>query len=596
MIKMSCDKVLKKAPFAYALQKILIGDNGIPNDLEYIEVNEAFEKLIGLSKDRIIGKKITQVLPNIKNNKFDWVKCFGDIAINDSESEFEQYSEELDRWFKIKVYSPEKYYVISYFIDITNEVKEKELFESMLLSITEGIIATDLHGEIIIINETAERITGWKKVDILDKTIFDVFKVYDDNGENKITDNILNIINNGEEIREEKDLILKSKIGIDIPVVYNISPVKDNRGKVYGMVASFKDITEKILKDKELDYITYHDGLTGVYNRNFFNEEIINIDLEENLPISIIMGDVNGLKLTNDAFGHLIGDKLLVAAANVMKRVSRDNDIVVRWGGDEFIILLPKTEEKDVEEITERIKDECIKENIDIINLSISLGYNTKETKDDDIIKSITNAEEMMYKIKMLESKSVKSRTLKIITNTLYEKSKQDDLHSKNVSKICKLIGQAMGMSKEKISELEILGDIHDIGKIAVSEHILNKEGKLNDKEVDEVRKHPQIGYHIISSSNDLAFLGECVLAHQEWYDGTGYPKGLKGEEIPLMARILAVADAYDSMISYRPYREASTINDALNELKKYSGTQFDPKLVEIFIENVIKKDDFIRT
>ena len=145
------------------------------------------------------------------------------------------------------------------------------------------------------------------------------------------------------------------------------------------MVISFKDITEKIIKDKELDYITYHDGLTGVYNRNFFNEEIKNIDLEENLPISVIMGDVNGLKLTNDAFGHLIGDKLLVAAANIMKRVCRDNDIVVRWGGDEFIILLPKTKEEDVEQISERIKAECIKENIDIINISISLGYNTKK-------------------------------------------------------------------------------------------------------------------------------------------------------------------------------------------------------------------------
>ena len=226
MIKMSCEKILKKAPFGYALQKILLGDNGIPNDFEYIEVNEAFEKLTGLNKDKIIGKKITEVLPNIKNNKFDWIKCFGDIAINDSESEFEQYSEELDRWYKIKVYSPEKYYVITYFIDITNEVKERELFKSMLLSITEGIIATDLYGKIIIINETAERITGWKKEDILNKKIFDVFKVYDDNGENKITDNILNIINNGEEIREEENLILKSKIGIDIPVVYNISPVK----------------------------------------------------------------------------------------------------------------------------------------------------------------------------------------------------------------------------------------------------------------------------------------------------------------------------------------------------------------------------------
>jgi len=361
------------------------------------------------------------------------------------------------------------------------------------------------------------------------------------------------------------------------------------------MVVSFRDITEKIIKDKELDYITYHDGLTGAYNRNFFNEEIKKIDVEENLPISVIMGDVNGLKLTNDAFGHLMGDKLLVSAADIMKRVCRENDIVVRWGGDEFIILLPKTEEKYAEQISERIKEECIKENVEILNISISLGFNTKNNKEDDIINSITSAEEMMYKVKMLESKSVKSRTLNLIIKTLYEKSNHDDLHSKNVSRICKLIGEAIGMSKEKISELEILGNIHDVGKIGINESIFNKPGKLSDEEREEMKRHPQIGYHIVSSSNDLSFLGESVLAHHEWYDGSGYPKGLKGEEIPLMARILSITNAYEAMTNYRSYREIIKKSEAIEELKKYSGIQFDPQLVEIFINEVVKKMDLIK-
>ena len=403
----------------------------------------------------------------------------------------------------------------------------------------------------------------------------------------------MKIISNGECIKD-KDYMLKSKIGIDIPVVYNISPVKDRRGEIYGMVVSFKDITKKINKDKEIDYITYHDGLTGAYNRNFYNEEIKKIDIEENLPISVIMGDVNGLKLTNDAFGHLMGDKLLVSATNIMTRVCRDNDIVVRWGGDEFIILLPKTKEEEVQKISERIKEECLKEKIEMINISISLGYDTKNTNDYDLEKSITNAEEMMYKIKMLDSKSVKSRTLKLIANTLYEKSERDDLHSKDVSQICKLIGKTMGMSKEKISELEILGDIHDIGKVGVSQNILNKVGELSNEEWEDIRKHPQTGYHIVSSSSDISFLGESVLTHHEKYDGSGYPKGLKGDEIPLMARILSIADAYDAMVSYRPYRKTKTRDEAIEELRKYSGTQFDPKIVEIFISKVIKQLDLI--
>lgn len=590
MMDFEYEKILKKAPFGYALHKILLDEHGVPEDFEYIEINEMFEKIMKLNRNQIIGRRITEIFPTINDNKFDCISHYGDITISGSEREFEQYLEELKGWYKIKIYSPKKDYFITYLNDIGNEIKERELFKSILLSIDEGIVATDLYGKIVIINKTGERLTEWKEKDILNLNIFDVFKVYDDNDENKITESILELIQNGETIKNEESMLLKSKTGIDIPIVYDISPVKDNEGEIYGMVINFRDISEKIAKDKEIDYITYHDGLTGVYNRNFFNEKIKNIDLEENLPISIIMGDVNGLKLTNDAFGHLMGDKLLLSAANIMKRVCRDSDIIVRWGGDEFIILLPKTKQEDVEEISERIKNECIKENVDLLNISISLGYDTKTNKDEDIMKSVTNAEEMMYKIKMLESKSVKSRTLKIIINTLCEKSEQNDLHSKSVSKICKQVGQAIGMSKEKISELEILGEIHDIGKIGVSETVLNKVEELNNHEWEEIRKHPQIGYHIVSSSSDIAFLGECILAHQEWYDGSGYPKGLKGEEIPLMARILSIADAYDAMVSYRPYRKSRTKDEAIEELKRYSGSQFDPKLTEIFINKVAKK------
>lgn len=582
------ERILEKSPFGYALYKICLENDGKINDLDHIAVNDAFSKITGLDKNTIIHKKLTEVLPNIKSNKFDLVNYYADVAINNLEREYEQYFEVFKRWYKIKLYSPKKYYVVSYFIDITDQIKERELFKSTLLSITEGIIATDLDGKIIIINESAERITQWEEDEILNSNIFEVFGICDTKSES-----ILNIIHNGESIKD-KSCMLKSKTGIDIPIINNISPVKNGMGEIFGMVISFKDITEKIIKDKELDYITYHDSLTGVYNRSFFKEEIKNIDVEENLPISVIMGDVNGLKLTNDAFGHLMGDKLLESAANIMKKVCRENDIVVRWGGDEFIILLPKTQEETVEKISERIKEECIKENIDMLNVSISLGYDTKNIKEDNIMKAVTNAEEMMYKIKMLESKSIKSRTINIIINTLYEKSKRDDIHSKNVSKICKLIGQNMDMSKEKISELEILGGIHDIGKVGVSQSILNKVGKLNEEEWQEIKRHPQIGYHIVSSSSDISFLGESILAHQEWYDGSGYPKGLKGDEIPLMARILSIADSYEAMISHRFYRKTLTKDEAVQELIKYSGTQFDSELVEIFISKVIKKLDLL--
>ncbi|WP_097027031.1 sensor domain-containing diguanylate cyclase/phosphohydrolase [Clostridium peptidivorans] len=579
--------ILEKAPFGYALQKVILNDDGDIDDCEYIEINDSFEKLTGLNKTQVIGKRATEVFPNVKGSDFDWISHYGNTAINRVESEFEQYLEDTGRWYKVKIYSPKKYYVITFFIDISNEIKEKELFKSTLISIAEGVIAVDLHGNIIMINKTAEKLISCEEENTLHKKVQDVFKIYDKNDEKEITNTILE--NRSENTDKDNNVVLKTRKCTNVPIVYNISPIKDDKGILYGRVISFRDITDKVAKEKEIVYINHHDSLTGAYNRNFFNEKIKSIDIEENLPISIIMGDINGLKLTNDAFGHLMGDKLLIAASNTLKNSCRTQDMIIRWGGDEFIVLLPKTKEKDAEKIIKRTKEECKKEDIGIINVSISLGFSTKKNNNEDIMRTITNAEEMMYKIKMFESKSQKSETLKIIMDTLYQKSTQDAEHSKNVSEICKAIGIAMKLSEKEIHELELLGNMHDIGKISISENILNKSDKLNEEEWNKVKKHSEVGYHIISSSNDLAFLGNYILAHHEWYDGSGYPKGLKGKKIPLMSRILSIADAYDAMISDRPYRKAFTKNEAVKEIIKYSGKQFDPNLGKIFVDKVVK-------
>lgn len=577
-------KILQELPFGYALHKTIFDEKNIPEDYEYIEANKAFEKFTGLKIEGIIGKRITEIIPNIKNDTFDWIRFYGDIALNGGEKELKQYSEELKKYYKIKVFSPKKGYFITFFIDISDEVKEKNLYKSILTSINEGIVSIDREGKITSINKAAKDLICYKE------NIFNENKTFLKNDDNdKIINDLLKVIKTGEIIKSDRNIILK-KDNKEKILSYTIYPIF-NREEVEGTVINFLDVTDKVNKDKAIDYITYHDSLTGVFNRNFFNKELKNIDKEENLPISVIMGDVNGLKLTNDAFGHLAGDKLLITAANTMKKVCRENDIIVRWGGDEFIIILPKTKEKYAEKVCERIKEECEKEFIEAINLSISLGYSTKYNIEQDIIKAITDSEDMMYGIKMLESKSQKSKTLKIIMETLYERSRQDVEHSKNVAKLCKMIGEALELSVKELSELEILGNIHDIGKIGVNKNILNKTSELTEAEWFEIKKHSEIGYHIASSTNEFSFLGEAILAHHEWYNGSGYPKGLKGEQIPKMARILAIADAYDAMISYnRPYRKSKTKEEAINELIKYKGMQFDPELVDIFVDKVIKK------
>lgn len=349
-----------------------------------------------------------------------------------------------------------------------------------------------------------------------------------------------------------------------------------------------KNAIELMKTNQGISYLSYHDVLTGLYNRRFYEEEIRKVDVKANLPISIVMGDINGLKLVNDAFGHRTGDKLLKVAASSIQAMCRVNDIIARWGGDEFVILLPKTNKGAAEEIVKRIKKLYSEKEINGIEGSISFGWDTKEQEKEDIIKILKNAEDDMYRTKTLENESVRSNMISTIVKTLHEKNPREEKHSKRVSELCQAIGIASGLSEVEVRKLRVGGLLHDIGKIAIEEGILNKPGKLTDEEWLEIKRHPEIGYRILSSSHEMIELTEGILSHHEKWDGSGYPKGLKGEAIPKVARIIAVADSYDAMTSERSYRKAMSGDIALEEIVRNSGTHFDPEIVKVFIEKVV--------
>ena len=190
-----------------------------------------------------------------------------------------------------------------------------------------------------------------------------------------------------------------------------------------------------------------------------------------------------------------------------------------------------------------------------------------------------------MYHNKLFEGPSLKGRVIDNIVAALNHKSSREEVHSRHVSNLCEKMGKALGMEEYKIKELKIFGLLHDIGKIAISDKILNKPDKLNENEWIEMKNHAEIGYRILSTNNDMIEIAEYVLAHHERWDGKGYPKGLKGREIPFPARICAVADAYDAMISVRSYKSSLSEEVALAELKNNAGAQFDPELVQLFLE-----------
>ncbi len=364
-----------------------------------------------------------------------------------------------------------------------------------------------------------------------------------------------------------------------------ITPFYDSEGKLVAIESIMHNISERKKIEERLSYMSFHDSLTDLYNRAYFEEELKRLDTKRQLPLSVIVGDINGLKLINDAFGHKEGDEILQSCANVLRSCCRAEDIVARWGGDEFSMLLPNTSEEVVLNIVKRIKEKSAGVKGGRIPLSISLGAATKNKSHQDFTKMIKRAEDNMYRNKLIETKSIISSIISSLERTLFEKSIKTESHTKRIKKMALRLGRAIKLSANEIDELSLLATIHDIGKVAILDIILNKKENLSKKEWETIKRHPEIGYRIAISSNQLSSIAEYILTVHEWWNGKGYPQGLKGEKIPVLSRIIAIVDAYEVMITGRPYKKAISKKKAIAELEKCSGTQFDPDLVKKFIE-----------
>ncbi|MCX7920575.1 MAG: diguanylate cyclase [Clostridia bacterium] len=371
-----------------------------------------------------------------------------------------------------------------------------------------------------------------------------------------------------------------------------VTPLGTQGGTLSGYLIQVQDITERKTAEKEITYLSFHDKLTGIHNRAYFEQELERLDSESDLPVSIIMGDLNGLKIVNDVFGHSEGDKLLVRMADIIKTSCRKKDIVARLGGDEFAIILPKTPEKIALNICQRIRNACKRSEADPIRPSIALGVSSKENLSQEIVNVIKEAEDRMYRHKLLEDKSARSSIIALFEKTLFAKSYETEEHAQRMRLLAVKVGHAVGLPDSKMDELTLLAALHDIGKIGIPDSILSKPGPLNDLEWEEMKKHPEIGYRIAKSTPELAPIADAILTHHERWDGLGYPQGLKGEEIQMISRIIAIVDTYDVMTHKRAYKEPASYQEALNEIKRCAGTQFDPDLVNVFIEVVNREHE----
>ncbi len=377
---------------------------------------------------------------------------------------------------------------------------------------------------------------------------------------------------------------------VNVVVLINKKTVfsEDNINQTSILMTGLWTMLEREEQNEKVEYISFHDALTGLYNRRFFEDEMARLDHSSSLPITIAMGDVNGLKLVNDAFGHEVGDQLIVNIGNLLKRYCGDDNIVARWGGDEFIIILPHTSMDDARILLDKIAKEAKEMNQHYGLTSIAFGIDSKIDDTKTLKEVFLTAEQLMYKDKMKMTTDVGEGSITTIMNTLFKKCTYTKKHSERVSIISAAIATKMNFSKNKIEDIKLMGMVHDIGKVIIDASILNSPNRLTVEEENIVKMHPVSGGRMLSTAQEYARLASGVLHHHERWDGNGYPNGIKADSIPIESRIISVAEAFDDMTSEKPYRKVPlTTDEAIGELIQNKGTQFDPDIVDLFVSSV---------
>jgi|GEM_PF-6139158 len=742
-IKRLCDNF----NLGYALHKIITDDDGNPIDYQYVELNRNFEDMTGMNAAEAVGKKVTEIIPDIKKDPFDWIRTYGKIALEGGYEEYVQYSDVLSKWFTIYAFSDEKGFFVTVITDSIDEGEQENIltytsrrndflmnvlsspfddmdsllnkyldaavnlteseygmmsfrddvetmsyskWNQLTSSVSRPLTKDEIKfvddkfkkNEEVLINNTDyqndESLSFFKRFmnmpissggdfqlniflcnkDNLYETI-DLFQIriltqsmwqfikrmkiekelerekhllgitIDSIGEGVVSLNSngsINLINNkavellnvdeeyliGQNWRKlysdytsneiEKinscfdDVFYSAADDVEIEIVNEktgrhlmnmISLVRDTKGQKYGIVVIIADVTELRRIEAENEYKSYYDLLTNTYNRRYCEEYLNSLELSVELPLSVIFGDVDGLKFANDVFGHFAGDQLIVSTVDIL-RLFVGTNVIGRWGGDEFLIILPNTSEEETKKIITDIDNHVAKLHGEM-RPSISLGYAIKSDDKVTVNQLIKNAESSMYMNKLSNSDKHKQYIVDSIIKKLYDTSDENERHASRLRDLAGKLAEEIDLDKSAVDNIKLAAYLHDIGKIGIEKEILDKTEKLTDEEIEKVKRHPEIGYRIVRASASLSKIDDLILSHHEFFDGSGYPRGLSGDDIPLGARIITIVDAYDAMTGNRKYREKVSNKDAIKELQELSGIQFDPDLVIAFVNKVLK-------
>jgi len=510
------------------------------------------------------------------------------------------------------------------------EIRQLHKNGHTVYTLTSGLPIYDKKGQVIGYRATDTDITGRKEIELSLKESEEKYKLLFENavegiavlqqGKIKISNPMLRTILNASEreLREKNILELIHREDREMVANLHRERIKGNKDQIIeefralrmdgavrwieskgirimwnGAPASLNfltDITERKETEKNILHLSYHDQLTGIYNRRFFEEELNRLDNPRNFPLSIVIVDVNGLKLFNDGFGHKAGDELIVTVAQLLDEESRGNDVAARIGGDEFVVLMPDTDEKQVKVFEKRFQKVLANKRVAGIPISISLGYATKIDESMAIQDIFKRAEEGMYRSKMDSSPKYKRKTLDRIMKEVFNRVHWEESHAENTRELARIFGEVLGYNQKDVEDLEQAGYYHDIGKIGVGRQILMKNTLLEPEELRVVERHPEVGYQLLNTTNETFSIAEIVLHHDEKWDGSGYPQGIKGKKIPEKARIISIVEVYENLTHDRPYQRTLSRNEAVEVLVSEKEKSFDPELVTILIEEVLPR------
>ena len=527
-------------------------------------VNLKFLELFNCEKEKILGKTFYNLLEEKKYKKEEF-------KIND-------YLE-IRIYNKKNILNCKKIEVLDRDKNIIGKVGivdcEKNCYLKNVINAIPYIISyKDINGNLTGCNKAFEKFVGRDELNLLGEK-------YKENCLEK--ELVLEIANkDGNNLKKKNKRLYEIQYENNKVMKVEKFPLKDSEGKIIGVVLS-EDISEDKKFQNKIIEESYKDKTTGLYNRNYFEKIAVEIDKNFNGKLILIMGDSDALKLVNDSLGHLEGDRYLRDLSRIILEVVNKRGDVIRWGGDEFIILIPNATIEDAKEVTERINYLCRNNDSSPIPISLSMGYSYREENNKTLDKMIEEAENEVYKEKLIKSEKTKKRLFEYIQKSLMEKCCESEEVRKRKHILIQKICEELNLTKKEIEDIQLASDLCSIGMIAIPDNIAKKNiDELTDKESEILKTHPDKGYRIVKSYPEIAKVSKIILTHHEDYNGKGYPLGLAGEDIPLGARIIRIIEDYNY---YLKFDNKITKKDIEIKIKSQSYEKYDPKLVKVFLK-----------